>query len=109
MTDSMIALVTGANKGIGREIASQLAQLGHTVIIGGRGADAGEKPLRNCARPAVTSPRSSSTSPTRSRRPLPLTPFGNDTGAWTRWSTMRVSAPARRGLRRTAPGLGERR
>ncbi len=34
MADSMIALVTGANKGIGREIASQLADLGHTVIIG---------------------------------------------------------------------------
>ncbi len=39
----MIALVTGANKGIGREIAAQLAALGHTVVIGARSAELGEK------------------------------------------------------------------
>lgn len=43
MTDSMIALVTGGNKGIGREIASQLAQLGHTIIIGARSLDRGQE------------------------------------------------------------------
>jgi NAD(P)-dependent dehydrogenase (short-subunit alcohol dehydrogenase family) len=43
MTDTMIALVTGANKGIGREIAAQLAALGHTVVIGSRSADLGEQ------------------------------------------------------------------
>ena len=43
MPDSMIALVTGANKGIGREIAGQLAELGHTVVIGARDAQAGEQ------------------------------------------------------------------
>lgn len=43
MPERMTALVTGANKGIGREIASQLADLGHTVIIGARSADTGEK------------------------------------------------------------------
>lgn len=39
----MIALVTGANKGIGHEIARQLAALGHTTIVGSRKLDAGER------------------------------------------------------------------
>ncbi len=38
-----ITLVTGANKGIGREIAARLAALGHTVVIGARSAELGEK------------------------------------------------------------------
>ncbi|NBH10790.1 SDR family oxidoreductase [Amycolatopsis sp. SID8362] len=38
-----ITLVTGANKGIGREIAAQLAALGHTVVVGARSAELGEK------------------------------------------------------------------
>ncbi|MCW2878247.1 MAG: 3-oxoacyl-(Acyl-carrier-protein) reductase [Sphaerisporangium sp.] len=41
--DTKIALVTGANKGIGREIAAQLAALGYTVVIGARSAEFGEK------------------------------------------------------------------
>ncbi|WP_165067942.1 SDR family oxidoreductase [Marisediminicola senii] len=43
MTDHMIALITGGNKGIGREIAAQLAALGHTVIIGARSLERGER------------------------------------------------------------------
>ncbi|MDQ1050828.1 SDR family NAD(P)-dependent oxidoreductase [Streptomyces sp. V4I2] len=43
MNDTMITLVTGANKGIGREIAAQLAALGHIVVIGARSAELGEK------------------------------------------------------------------
>jgi NAD(P)-dependent dehydrogenase (short-subunit alcohol dehydrogenase family) len=39
--DSPVALVTGANKGIGREIARQLAAAGHTVYVGSRDEDRG--------------------------------------------------------------------
>jgi NAD(P)-dependent dehydrogenase (short-subunit alcohol dehydrogenase family) len=39
----MIALVTGGNKGIGREIASGLAGLGHAVVIGARSRERGEQ------------------------------------------------------------------
>ncbi len=50
MTDKKIALITGANKGIGKEIARQLGQLGITVIIGARDKKKGkeaEKELRS--------------------------------------------------------------
>lgn len=38
-----IALVTGANKGIGRETARQLGKLGMTVLVGARDAGRGER------------------------------------------------------------------
>ncbi len=37
--DNLVALVTGANKGIGQEIARQLADAGLTVYVGSRDAD----------------------------------------------------------------------
>ena len=36
MTDKKIALITGANKGVGEEIARQLGALGMTVLLGAR-------------------------------------------------------------------------
>jgi NAD(P)-dependent dehydrogenase (short-subunit alcohol dehydrogenase family) len=41
--DNLIALVTGANKGIGREIARQLAGAGLTVYAGSRHAGRGQR------------------------------------------------------------------
>jgi len=40
--DNSIALVTGANKGIGKEIARQLAAAGHLVYVGSRDAGRGK-------------------------------------------------------------------
>jgi NAD(P)-dependent dehydrogenase (short-subunit alcohol dehydrogenase family) len=38
-----VALVSGANRGIGREVARQLAQRGHFLLLGSRDRDAGER------------------------------------------------------------------
>jgi NAD(P)-dependent dehydrogenase (short-subunit alcohol dehydrogenase family) len=40
--DNLVALITGANKGIGKEIARQLADAGLTVYVGSRDAARGE-------------------------------------------------------------------
>ena len=41
-TDARIALITGANKGIGLEIARQLGKAGHCVLVGARDPRLGE-------------------------------------------------------------------
>jgi NAD(P)-dependent dehydrogenase (short-subunit alcohol dehydrogenase family) len=54
--DNSIALVTGANKGIGKEIARQLAAAGLTVYVGSRDAARGERAVEEIggdARPLV--------------------------------------------------------
>jgi NAD(P)-dependent dehydrogenase (short-subunit alcohol dehydrogenase family) len=38
-----VAVVTGANRGIGREVARQLADHGHTVVLGSRDLDRGRR------------------------------------------------------------------
>ena len=43
MTDTKIALITGANKGLGKEIARQLGALGMVVLIGARDKTRGQE------------------------------------------------------------------
>ncbi|WP_225828646.1 SDR family oxidoreductase [Streptomyces naphthomycinicus] len=45
-----ISLVTGANRGIGREVCRQLAALGHTVVLTARSLEQAEKTARQLAR-----------------------------------------------------------
>ncbi|MGY6704822.1 SDR family NAD(P)-dependent oxidoreductase [Roseinatronobacter sp.] len=54
MTQPRIALVTGGNKGIGLEIARQLAQAGIHVIIGARDSFKAKRALADLARDGLT-------------------------------------------------------
>lgn len=46
MQDNPVALITGANKGIGLQIAKSLAAHGFTVLVGSRNLESGEKAAR---------------------------------------------------------------
>ena len=47
MQDKLVALVTGANKGIGLQIAKDLAKRGLIVLVGSRTLDSGEEATRS--------------------------------------------------------------
>jgi NAD(P)-dependent dehydrogenase (short-subunit alcohol dehydrogenase family) len=76
MHENKVALVTGANKGIGHAIASELAARGFTVLVGARNASRGEAAAKRIAgdvRPIaldVTSADSIAAAAARIRREL---------------------------------------
>jgi NAD(P)-dependent dehydrogenase (short-subunit alcohol dehydrogenase family) len=49
LAESPVALVSGANRGIGREVARQLAREGHYVLLGSRDPSAGEREAEQIA------------------------------------------------------------
>ena len=53
MITNKVALVTGANKGIGREIAKELANKGLTVVIGSREISKGQEAATSIGKGAV--------------------------------------------------------
>lgn len=73
MPDRKIALITGANKGIGHQIAKDLAAAGLTVLVGSRSLANGEKAAREIGPQAhaiqldVTEPASIEAAATRIR------------------------------------------
>lgn len=54
MTNHKIALVTGANRGIGKEIARQLGEFGHQVLIGARSEEKGRAAAAELAAAGLT-------------------------------------------------------
>ena len=47
MHDKRVALITGANQGVGLEVAKQLAARGTTVLVGSRNLARGEEAARS--------------------------------------------------------------
>ena len=64
---SLVAVVTGANRGIGLEVARQLAGHGHTVVLGSRDLDRGRRAAAGLDTTAARTP-ASSTSAARAAR-----------------------------------------
>ena len=88
-----LALVTGANSGIGYHTALELARAGATVVLAGRGAPALDKAVTAHRRGGPRRPPwrpSSSTSPTCPRSVPPPERSSPSTGPWTCWSTTPV-------------------
>jgi NAD(P)-dependent dehydrogenase (short-subunit alcohol dehydrogenase family) len=53
MNDSKVAVVSGANRGIGREVVRQLAERGYTVVLGARDLAKGEEAAREIGKNVV--------------------------------------------------------
>jgi NAD(P)-dependent dehydrogenase (short-subunit alcohol dehydrogenase family) len=79
-----VVLVTGAAKGIGKEAARQLAELGATVLVSARDADHARAAAKELSPGGdVRALPSTWTSPTTPACRKPLWPWSGTLGAWT--------------------------
>ena len=53
MPQSRITLITGANQGVGFQVATELVAAGHTVLVGARNQERGEKAAREIGSGAI--------------------------------------------------------
>jgi NAD(P)-dependent dehydrogenase (short-subunit alcohol dehydrogenase family) len=82
MQDNPVALVTGANKGIGLQIAKELGAHGFTVLVGSRNLEHGETAAKSVGADARAS---SSTSRIRPPSPPRQSASGTSSAVWTCW------------------------
>jgi len=82
-----VVLITAAARGLGREVAGQLARCGATVIVSARDAHAARRCAgapRNWLLPGMCGPcRSASTSPATRASITPRRPWAATPAAWT--------------------------
>jgi len=105
-----VALVTGANRGIGLEIARQLAARGDTVLLGSRDPERGDAAARRLARDGLDARPlpldvADGASVAALRRSWPRTRVGSTSSSTTRESS---TTPGRAGSRRTSTRSGKR-
>ena len=79
-----MVLVTGASRGIGKEVARQLAACGASVLVSARDADHARAAAKEISVAGdVRASRSTWTSPTTPACTPPLQPSSTTPGAWT--------------------------
>jgi len=54
MSENKVAVVSGANRGIGREVVRQLAEKGYNVVLGARDLSKGQEAARELGHPNIT-------------------------------------------------------
>lgn len=98
-----VALVTGANRGIGREVARQLVARGVTVVVGSRDVAAGQTVAEEIATRMPRRAPCASMSPRRARMNVPSLRSPTATAASTSSSTTPARIVEADAVETTAP------